>query len=147
MEANILDYSNEFGLVESFPFGKHYSSIKDKIANYILLKTLLFKIKSGISHLRNDLAQIQFLPIGEVQAEYETVKTQLEPIRKIKSVLENIKADSNEKELITSSLQLANLMIDYIEALEKTYKADLEVLEKLKASATGKFYSYDEVFN
>jgi kynureninase len=147
MEANILDYSNEFGLVESFPFGKHYSSIKDKIANYILLKTLLFKIKSGISHLRKDFAQIQFLPIGEVQAEYETVKTQLEPIRKIKSVLENIKADSSEKELITSSLQLANLMIDYIEALEKTYEADLEVLEKIKTSATGKFYSYDEVFN
>ncbi len=147
MEANTLNYSNEFGLVESFPFGKHYSSIKDKIANYILLKTLLFKIKSGISHLKKDFSQLQYFPISEVQAEYEIAITRLESIRKIKKILESIKTKPKEKELIIASLELANLMINYIEALEKTYKADLVSIEKLKTSGAGKLYSYDEVFN
>ena len=98
MEANILDYSNEFGLVESFPFGKHYSSIKDKIANYILLKTLLFKIKSDISQLKKDFSQLQYFPISEVQAEYEIAITRLESIRKIKKILESIKTKPKEKQ-------------------------------------------------
>ena len=90
---------------------------------------------------------MQYFPISEVQAEYEIAITRLESIRKIKKILESIKTKPKEKELITASLELANLMINYIEALEKTYKADLVSIEKLKTSGVGKLYSYDEVFN
>lgn len=146
MQANVLEFTKEFGLVESFPFGKDYSSIKDKIANYFLLKILLFKIKGDISLMEMYFEDMPSFRIEEIRAEYKNLKPLLESTRKVKKFMEGIQVNSNEKELASACLKLSNLVIDYIQALEKTYKADLETLNKLKGNH-GKLYSYDEVFN
>ena len=105
-------------------------------------------MESGISKMKKFLSEIQYLPINQVNLEYSHLKDAITPIKKVESVFAAIKpTNSDEQKLVDTSVELLQLTTQYIQILEKTHKTDLEVLEKLKAAQTGKFYSYDEVFN
>lgn len=122
--------------------------------DYIILKTLHFKIKFAIENIKKAFIKLHETPVGEPGAGLEILGSRLEPTRRNKAILEKMITDSknknlnwskSEKRLVETSLEYANISIEFFEALEKTHKADLETVNKLKSNP-GKLYSYNEVF-